>query len=56
MTTRMIDLAGGRAFCAGADLKEMSERDQTIAVGAPPGARPYQRSSNGCDLTTGART
>src|SRR4051812_43328451 len=26
--------AGGRAFCAGADLKEMTERDQTIGQGA----------------------
>lgn len=26
---------GGRAFCAGADLKEMAERDRTIAQGAP---------------------
>src|ERR1700721_3013845 len=34
--------AGGRAFCAGADLREMTERDQTIAVGAPqaPKRRP----------------
>ena len=30
---------GGRAFCAGADLKEMTERDQTIAVGARQNAR-----------------
>ena len=31
--------AGGRAFCAGADLKEMTQRDQTIAVGARQNAR-----------------
>jgi enoyl-CoA hydratase/carnithine racemase len=31
--------AGGRAFCAGADLREMTERDQTIAVGAPQAAK-----------------
>jgi enoyl-CoA hydratase/carnithine racemase len=31
--------AGGRAFCAGADLKEMTERDQTIAVGARQNAK-----------------
>src|ERR1700761_8361419 len=30
---------GGRAFCAGADLKEMTQRDQTIAVGAAQQAR-----------------
>jgi enoyl-CoA hydratase/carnithine racemase len=30
---------GGRAFCAGADLKEMTERDQTIAVGARQNAK-----------------
>ncbi len=34
--------AGGRAFCAGADLKEMTERDQTTGVGRPgqPEERP----------------
>ena len=26
--------AGGRAFCAGADLKEMTERDQSTGVGS----------------------
>jgi enoyl-CoA hydratase/carnithine racemase len=31
--------AGGRAFCAGADLREMTERDQNIAVGAPQAAK-----------------
>ena len=30
---------GGRAFCAGADLKEMTERDQTSGVGTPQNAR-----------------
>ena len=30
---------GGRAFCAGADLKEMTIRDQTIGQGAPQEAR-----------------
>ena len=30
--------AGGRAFCAGADLKEMTERDQSTGVGAGPRA------------------
>jgi enoyl-CoA hydratase/carnithine racemase len=30
---------GGRAFCAGADLKEMTERDQTIGQGAAQQAR-----------------
>ena len=31
--------AGGRAFCAGADLKEMTERDQTIGQGAAQDAK-----------------
>src|SRR5205823_2704200 len=31
--------AGGRAFCAGADLKEMTTRDQNIGQGAPQEAR-----------------
>ena len=31
--------AGGRAFCAGADLKEMTERDQTVGQGAPQNAK-----------------
>src|SRR5277367_2091336 len=31
--------AGGRAFCAGADLREMTERDQTIALGTPQDAK-----------------
>jgi len=31
--------AGGRAFCAGADLKEMTERDQTTGVGSRPASR-----------------
>ncbi len=30
---------GGRAFCAGADLKETAERDRTIGQGAPQQAR-----------------
>ncbi|MCX6020948.1 MAG: enoyl-CoA hydratase-related protein [Chloroflexi bacterium] len=30
---------GGRAFCAGADLKEMTIRDQTIGQGAPQEAK-----------------
>ncbi|MBM4415354.1 MAG: enoyl-CoA hydratase [Chloroflexi bacterium] len=30
---------GGRAFCAGADLKEMTERDQTIGQGAAQQAK-----------------
>ena len=31
--------AGGRAFCAGADLREMTERDQSIGVGTPQNAK-----------------
>src|SRR6478672_2573220 len=31
--------AGGRAFCAGADLREMTERDQTIGQGAAQAAK-----------------
>jgi enoyl-CoA hydratase/carnithine racemase len=31
--------AGGRAFCAGADLKEMTERDQTMGQGAAQQAK-----------------
>ena len=31
--------AGGRAFCAGADLKEMTERDQASGVGSRRTAR-----------------
>ena len=31
--------AGGRAFCAGADLKEMAQRDATIGQGAPQAAK-----------------
>ena len=31
--------AGGRAFCAGADLKEMTERDQSTGVGSRPASR-----------------
>lgn len=30
---------GGRAFCAGADLREMTERDQTSGQGAPQQAK-----------------
>jgi len=30
---------GGRAFCAGADLKEMTTRDQTMGQGAPQEAK-----------------
>jgi enoyl-CoA hydratase/carnithine racemase len=30
---------GGRAFCAGADLREMTERDQTIGQGAAQNAK-----------------
>ena len=30
---------GGRAFCAGADLKEMTERDQSIGQGAAQDAK-----------------
>ncbi len=30
---------GGRAFCAGADLKETAERDRTVGQGAPQQAR-----------------
>ena len=30
---------GGRAFCAGADLKEMTERDHTVGQGAPQQAK-----------------
>ena len=37
---------GGRAFCAGADLKEMTERDQNIGQGAP------QQSRNGLAKAT----
>ena len=29
--------AGGRAFCAGADLREMTERDQATGVGTSAG-------------------
>ena len=35
----VLTRGGGRAFCAGADLREMTERDQTISVGAPQQAR-----------------
>ena len=31
--------AGGRAFCAGADLKEMTERDQSQGQGTPQAAK-----------------
>ena len=31
--------SGGRAFCAGADLKEMTERDREQGQGAPQQAR-----------------
>ena len=31
--------AGGRAFCAGGDLKEMTKRDQSIGVGMPQNAK-----------------
>ncbi|MDA1061472.1 MAG: enoyl-CoA hydratase-related protein [Chloroflexi bacterium] len=37
---------GGRAFCAGADLKEMTERDQSGGANSP------QRSKNGFDAAT----
>ena len=37
---------GGRAFCAGADLKEMTERDQSTGAGTP------QNAKNGFDAAT----
>ena len=41
--------AGGRAFCAGADLKEMTERDQSSGQGTP------QAAKNGFDAATACK-
>ena len=40
--------AGGRAFCAGADLKEMTERDQTIGQGAAQDAKNGLSHATNC--------
>ena len=40
--------AGGRAFCAGADLVEMTQRDQTQGQAAPQPARPGLSSVSEC--------
>ena len=39
---------GGRAFCAGADLKEMAERDQTGGVGTAQDAKSGQSKATEC--------
>ena len=38
---------GGRAFCAGADLKETAERDRTVGQGSPQQARSGLSKANG---------
>ena len=39
-TVRMVVIsAGGEHFCAGADLKEMTQRDQSAGQGAPQAAK-----------------
>ena len=38
---------GGRAFCAGADLKETAERDRTVGQGSPQQARSGPVKGNG---------
>ena len=35
----VVTSEGGRAFCAGADLKEMTERDQTAGQGSAQAAK-----------------
>ena len=40
--------AGGRAFCAGADLVEMTQRDQSEGQAAPQQARPGLSSVSDC--------
>ena len=44
----MLIGAGGRAFCAGADLVEMTQRDQSQGQGATQAARPGMSSVSNC--------
>ena len=39
---------GGRAFCAGADLKETAERDRTVGQGSPQQARSGLSKATDC--------
>jgi enoyl-CoA hydratase/carnithine racemase len=39
---------GGRAFCAGADLREMTERDQSQGQGAPQAAKSGLAAAGDC--------
>ena len=44
----LITGAGDRAFCAGADIKELMGRSLGRSARAPPSARPFSPSSTRC--------